>query len=414
MLSSSIFRTTALVISLGIAALVMVACGQRALISDVRASAGQISPNGDGVDDTLTINYTIGAPALVSVYLQNQAGERYDLRKDVERVASSDPYTLRFDGTVPGTTPEIVQQVLADGTYQWIVEATPLAGGAAQRGGAGTLDVRDAASQLPSIEDLSVTELFSPNEDADNDVAYFSYRLPYTATVSINLTDQHGAQIPFISDLEEGPFAQSHIWNGKQSDGSLVGSGIYTYTITARDAIGNVVQRSGPISVENPGRSEARITFVQIAPVEVALDNVITLTIRVKNTGNVPIKTQGPASGYRYTTEQTFATIEDGQWTEKGGGPWRIGLDWGGGRAYPFRWAMSPRPADQWAEPGQFDYLMPGEEVDVTGSVQIKQREDTMPFFAGLVHEGVGYPENNKGRTIICVGIPGVESQCPR
>lgn len=407
-------RTIALFISLGFVALVAVACGQQTLVSGVSASAAQISPNGDGVDDTLTINYTIGAPARVSVYLEDQAGTRYDLRKDIDRVPSRQPYTLRFDGTVPGQTADVLQQVLPDGAYRWVVEATPLAGGASTLGGRGDFEVRDAAAELPTIEDLNVTQRFSPNEDADDDVAYFNYRLPVTATVSINLTGSDGAQIPFISDLEEGPFAQSHIWNGKRPDGALVGSGVYTYTVTARDQIGNVVQRSGPITVENPGRSEARITFVQIAPVEVALDNVITLTIRVKNVGSVPIKTQGPASGFRYTTDETFSTIEGGQWAEKGGGPWRIGLDWGGGRAYPFRWAMSPRPIDQWAVPGQFDYLMPGEEVDVVGSVQIKQREDTIPFFAGLVHEGVGYPENNKGRTIVCVGIPGVESQCPR
>jgi hypothetical protein len=407
------FRIITFAVGIGLALLALSACGQQELISVQSPSPSTISPNGDGADDTLTISYTIGAPARVSVYLQDQAGTRYDLRKDVERIPSDDPYSLRFDGTVPGVTPDILQQVLKDGQYTWTVEATPVAGGA-PKSFSGTIEVRDAASALPSIEDLNVTQQFSPNEDADEDVAYFNYRLPMTATVSINLTGPNGAQIPFISDLEEGPYAQSHIWNGKQPDGALVGSGVYTYTITARDTIGNVVQRSGPISVENPGRSEARITFVQIAPVEVALDNVITLTIRVKNTGDVPIKTHGPASGFRYTTEQTYATVENGQWTEKGGGPWRIGLDWGGGRAYPFRWAMSPRPVDQWAEPGQFDYLMPGEEVDVVGSVQIKQREDTMPFFAGLVHEGVGYPENNKGRTIVCVGIPGVESQCPR
>jgi hypothetical protein len=37
-----------------------------------------------------------------------------------------------------------------------------------------------------------------------------------------------------------------------------------------------------------------------------------------------------------------------------------------------------------------------------------------MEFFAGLVHEGVGYPVNNVGRTLVCVGIPGIEDRCPR
>ena len=50
----------------------------------------------------------------------------------------------------------------------------------------------------------------------------------------------------------------------------------------------------------------------------------------------------------------------------------------------------------------------------MTGSVQVRQREDRMQFYAGLVHEGVGFPDNNKGRTLVCVGIPGIEGKCPR
>lgn len=376
-------------------------------------TAALISPNGDGQDDTLTFSYTIGQPARVTVYLEGSDGRRHVLREDALRVPSRAPYALIFDGTVPGDQPNVLQRVLEDGTYTWTLEATPTAGGAPMRS-SGTIEVRDAASQPPQIEDLNVTERFSPNEDADEDVAYFTYRLPVSATVTINLADRNNAQIPFIVDVPEGPYAQSHIWDGKRTDGSLIESGIYTYTITARDAVGNIVQRQGQIEVQQPGRSDARITFASIAPVEVALGNVITVTVRVKNTGDVPIRTQGPPSGYRYTTNELFSSIEDQQWAEKGGGFWRVGLDWGGGHGYPFRWAMSPRPMDQWAAPGAYDYLQPGEEAEIVGSVQIDQREDRMSFYTGLIHEGVGYPVDNVARTLVCVGIPGIEDRCPR
>lgn len=405
-------RNVMLIIGLMIAALMLAGCGQRALLSNVSASATTITPNGDGQADSVSINYMIGAPAQVSVYLKDSAGQTYTIRDKVPRVPSADPYSLRFDGTVPGAAPDVLQQVLPDGSYTWLVEATPTTGGAAQQA-SGTIEVRDAASQPPRIEDLSVTERFSPNEDADEDIAYFSYRLPVTATVSINIGG-NGLDIPFITDVEEGPYAQSHIWNGKQPDGSLIASGTYTYTITARDPVGNVVRESGQIAVENPGRSQARIVFAQIAPIDVALGSTITVTMRVKNTGDVPIKTQGPASGYQYTTNEMFSSVEDNKWAEKGGGFWRAGLDWGGGHGYPFRWAMTPRPPEQWAVPGQYDYLQPGEEADIIGRIRIDQREDRMAFYAGLVHEGVGYPVNNVARTIVCVGIPGVASQCPR
>lgn len=410
-----LFRFFLVLTSLALAVIVLTGCGRRELLSAVAVSADTITPNADGVNDTVTINYTIGQPARVSVYLQDTAGKQYTIRKDAPRTPSDEPYALRFDGTVDGGAEGMVQQVLPDGAYTWVVEATPESGGTPARQ-QGRLEVREAAQLSDAaglIADLQVTPQFSPNEDAVDDVAYFNYRLPVSATVSINVTQPNGEAFPFIS-AGEGPFAQSHIWDGKRPDGSLVTSGTYTYTITAQDAVGNIAQREGQIEVENPGRSEARISFVHIAPVEIALGNVITVTMRVENTGNVPIRTQGPASGYRYTTDDLYSSIEDKRWNEKGGGFWRVGLDWGGGQGYPFRWAMSPRPMDQWAQPGEYDYLMPGEVADITGSVQINRREDRMEFYAGLVHEGVGYPENNKGRTLVCVGIPGIEDKCPR
>ena len=390
----------------------LAACGRQELLSNVQASTATISPNGDGVADAMAINYRIGVPAKVSVVIEDSAGNQYPLREDTPRVPSREPYTLIFDGTVPGTDEGVRQQVLPDGTYRWVLEATATDGTTATQ--RGEFQVENAVATPPTIEDLSVTPRFSPNEDAVDDVAYFTYQLPVSATTSINLTDEKGQLIPFISDLPEEAAVQSHIWDGKRTDCSLVGAGTYTYTVTARDEVGNIVERQGEIVVEDPGRSQARITFTHIAPVEVSLGSVITVTARVKNTGDVAIRTQGPASGYQYTTNNSFSSIEDGQYAEKGGGFWRLGLDWGGGHGYPFRWALSSRPPEEWAEPGRFDYLQPGEEVEVTGSVKIEQREDRMQFYVGLVHEGVGYPVNNAGRTLICVGIPNVESKCPR
>lgn len=401
-------------IGLSLMVVTISACGRGELLSNVSASASTITPNGDGTTDSLAINYTIGQPANVSVFVEDATGQRFVLRDNTPRVPSNQPYTLIFDGTVQGAEPNVRQQVLPNGTYTWTVEAKALGDNGAASRQNGTVEVRDAASTPPVIQDLNVTEQFSPNEDAQDDVAYFTYRLPVSATVTINLSDSANNQIPFITELPEGPYAQSHIWDGKRPDGSLVPAGTYTYTITTQDPIGNVAERTGRIAVEQPGRSQARVLFTHIAPVELALGNTITVTVRVKNTGDVPIRTHGPPSGYQYSTNNSFSSVEDNTYAEKGGGFWRVGLDWGGGHGYPFRWAMTARPPEQWAEPGVADYLQPGEEADITGTVTIEQREDRMQFYVGLIHEGVGYPVNNVGRTLICVGLPNVEARCPR
>jgi hypothetical protein len=384
--------------------LLLAGCGQAQLLSGVGPSSLLITPNGDDHDDVATISYSIGARSHVKIYVQDQHGTRYTLRENALRVPASQPYTLRFDGTVEGTGGPVIQRILPNGDYTYVVEAMPDAGGASAQA-TGTIQIRDAATTLPMFEALKVTpETISPNEDAIDDVATFSYRLPITATVTINISDGKET-VPFISDLEEGPYEQSNIWDGKRPDGSLLSTGIYTYTVRAADRIGNVVERSGRIAVEAPGRAEAHITYVNIAPDAVALGNVITVTAKIKNTGDVPIRTQGPAAGYRYTTNVPFSAIEGQRWAEKGGGFWRLGLDWGGGHGYPFRWALTSRPAEQWDEPGVADWLNPGEEVTITGTVAVEQREDKMYFYVGLVHEGVGYPEDRKGVTLVQVGF---------
>ena len=140
------------------------------------------------------------------------------------------------------------------------------------------------------------------------------------------------------------------------------------------------------------------------------LGEVLTVTMRVRNTGTVPIRTYGPPSGYEYTTDQVFSSVEDGAYTAQAGGFWRVGVDWdansgGGAKRYPYRWAVSPRPAEQWAVPFVEDFLMPGEEAVVTGRIRILQRETRMGFYVGLIQDGVGFFQDRTGRTIVEVGF---------
>jgi hypothetical protein len=150
--------------------------------------------------------------------------------------------------------------------------------------------------------------------------------------------------------------------------------------------------------------------YASIAPQRVMLGGVLTVTIRVKNTGTVPIRTYGPASGYQYTTDQVFSSVADGHYAAQAGGFWRIGLDWdansgGGPKRYPFRWALSQKPPEQWKIPGVEDWLMPGEEVEITGQVQILQHETKMGFYVGLIQDGVGFFQDRSARTIVEVGF---------
>ncbi|MFN3372210.1 MAG: hypothetical protein ACK44M_01435 [Chloroflexus sp.] len=382
-------------------------CAAAPLLGEVTVNAERYEP---GAGAPLAISYEIGRAALVDIYVLDAAGQRYDLRRAQPRAAATDPYVLRFDGSVPTNDPQVVRRLLPPGQYTLVVAARAADGNTTAERRL-PLTIVGEAIEPPIIENLMVwPPVISPNADAIDDVAEFTYRLPVSATVNIEVLAPNGEVIPVVTREEEGPFEQRHVWNGKRPNGSLLEAGVYTYTVRAEDTFGNVVQRQGQITLADVGQPEARIVYSMIAPQRVMLGEVITVTIRVRNTGTVPIRTYGPPSGYEYTTDEVFSSVENGAYAAQAGGFWRVGMDWdansgGGPKRYPYRWSISPRPPEEWAQPFVEDFLYPGEEAEIIGRVRILQRETRMGFYVGLIQDGVGFFQDRTGRTIIDVGF---------
>jgi hypothetical protein len=397
-----------LLIALVALTLVLPSCGASPLLADVSLSAPVLQPSAGGA--TVTIAYRVGRDAQVSIYLEDAAGTHYTLREDEPRRASPDPYTLRFDGTAPTDDPVLKRRLLASGTYNVVVEARTGDGSTARASQPLTLQSSDAP--LPDIADLVVApQVISPNADAINDVAEITYRLPVTATVDISVTSPDGGEVfPLVTDEEQEPILHRQVWNGRAPDGRVLADGVYTYTIRAVDAYGSTVERQLPIEVRGSGQPEVTITYSYMAPQALMLGEVLTITLRVKNTGLVPIRTYGPPSGYQYSTQDVFSSVEDSRYAAKSGGFWRIGADWdansgGAAKRYPYRWAISPRPPEQWKVPFVEDVLAPGEEATITGRIKVEQQETKMGFYVGLIQDGVGFFQDRTGRTIIEVGF---------
>jgi hypothetical protein len=382
------------------------ACSAPTLLGDVVLSADAYNP---ATDPVLTVSYQIRRAATVDIALTDAQGRQFDLRRDQARAAAEAPYVLRFDGSVPIDDGRVIRRLLEPGAYELVVTARAVDGRTQQQ----RLPVTITGEQLPlpAVEDLlAVPSRISPNADAIDDVVEFTYRLPISATVDISVRSADGEQIPIVTREQEGPFLQQHVWNGKRPNGSLLAAGIYTYTVRAEDRFGNIVQEQGTLELTDVGQPEARIVYSSIAPERVMLGEVVTVTMHVRNTGTVPIRTYGPPSGYEYSTEDVFSSVDDGAYTAQAGGFWRIGVDWdansgGGAKRYPYRWAVSPREPADWAVPFVEDFLMPGEEAVVIGRIRVLQRETRMGFYVGLIQDGVGFFQDRTGRTIVEVGF---------
>jgi hypothetical protein len=383
------------------------ACGSTALLTDVVLSQPVLQPSGAG--ETLAISYVVGREALVSVALVAADGTTYPLRRDQRRMPSGEPYTLQFDGTAPTDDPVIRRRALPGGMYRVVLAATGVDGTRATA--EVPLQIVGDERQPPSIDGLvAAPTTISPNADGIDDVSEITFSVPVTTTVDLVVTGPDGTVYPFISGEELGPANQRFIWNGRTVDGFLLDDGAYRYTVRVRDGLGNVVERGGEITIADGGQPSATITYSTMAPQALMLGEVLTVTMRVMNDGDVPIRTYGPASGYEYTTDDVYSSIEDGAFTARSGGFWRIGVDWdansgGGARRYPYRWAITPRPPEAWRIPFVEDVLLPGEEALVVGRIRVRQPETRMGFYVGLIQDGVGFFQDRTGRTIIHVGL---------
>lgn len=391
-------------------------CGTGTTLSDASLSGPTLEPTGNG--ENVSISYRIGQESKVWVYLQDGGGQRYALRDGQQRQPSTDPYVLRFDGTVPVANDAngLVRRLLPDGQYACTVEAESGAG--KQQQGCGTLTIRSGNAQPPLLENLLATPAtISPNADGVDDETEITYQLPVTATVNITIAGPDGTTYPFVTDEEQSPEPQRRNWNGKTLDGAVLPDGQYTYTVRAQDEYGNIVQRNGQVAIQGGGQPEMQITLIRMAPESLMRGDVLTVTLRVKNVGDVPIRTYGPPSGYEYSTDQVFSSVENGAFAAKPGGYWRVGVDWdansgGAAKRYPYRWAVTPRTPAQWKVPplqgdplsGE-DVLMPGEEAEIIGRIRVDQPETRMGFYGGLIQDGVGFFQDKIGRTIINVGF---------
>ncbi len=388
-----------LVVVAGFALLLAVAatatgCGPSgAALSNVVASSTMIVPGSTGIGKppgVVELRYTLGKEGNVSVRLAGPAASTL-----LRRVQTAGEHILRFAGVITSSqgidSYTLVRRAVPPGDYTVSVDA----GGETQ---SLPVKVGGAAVQPPVMQNILLhPDTISPNGDAVDDTADLTFRTSQTSTLSLNLIAHDGTRTTILAPVKRGPGEHNVPINGQNFAGETLPDGVYTATLRAQDPLGNRVEAVKQLTIQAGGKPSITIERVEITPQQVMLGGAISVTITVKNTGKVPLRTQGPDPGYTYTTNDSYSSIEGNKLVDRAG-LWRVGADWdgnsGGGGAYryPFRWGFGHT-------------LQPGETMVTGGKIVILKQESTMWFFAGALQEGVRIVQDRLGRTAIHVGF---------
>jgi hypothetical protein len=377
--------------------------GDNSLLRNVQVDKTEISPNADGDTDATTISYEISRNATVSIYFENEAGERFFFREEKARGAGE--YSVTFSGVVdPYTLPddqvhgEILARLLQDGRYTWAIRATDENNVTEIE--QGELLIVDADPVLPDIRDFSLDKtIFTPNRDGiDDRVQPQFYLAKDVEHVRVFLQLPDGSELP-ISEFEQVVEPNAEGWHyydyegGVDSGATPPPDGTYPIVVIAQDLAGQRVRVEKELTIQFGGVPRARIisppagNTVSWSATAVPLCDVITFSVTVENYGSTPIRTSGPPPGTMYDSEWNYNTL--GWFTQSGA--FRLGIGFENELTnYPYRWALGS-PEDLEVIDG-FTYLMPGKRATVTGSIRmVNDFGDRNPqtVWAGLIHEDV-------------------------
>ena len=419
--------------------LILAACGELAftagpLLHDVTVSAPMITPNADGDNDVAEIRYSLRRSADLSIFFENEGGERFYFRQDRRR--SPGEYSVLWGGVVDEPQVldtdygpvEIVSHVLPDGDYRWIVEATDDQG--ATESVSGTISLQEGETSIPELRNFAVVpDVFRPNQDGlrDDWVSISYYLSKDVEDLQLYLVDPAApgvrffiAEEPAVVESNEQGFHEYRYEGGLDLNAEPPPDGTYSIVGEARDAAGNAVRVERSLTLEEGGKPRADVAQGEIdwqgemnRVVSVPLGEKFCFSAVVANEGTVPIRTTGPWPGQEYQfTENYNALAAEGNeaWFQQAG-VWRFGINYDTtGIDFPFRWAVG-RPEDlerriidgeeQW-------YLMPGTSGEVSGCIVMDEKPPvgTNFWWGGLIHEFVAVTNNYVDRISVEVGAP--------
>lgn len=426
-------------LALLLAALLLAGCGELALTSgpllyNVSFSQPLISPNADGKDDATEIAYSLRRPANVSIYFENDQGERLYFR-EARRRAPGD-YTVLWGGVVDQEQDlettygpvHVLSRVLPDGAYKWVVEATDDSGHSEQA--TGTITLQGGDTTLPELNNFVVVpDVFRPNQDGlrDDWVSISYYLNKDVDQIGLYLEDpKHPGVRTFIAEKAEVAKPTEQGYHEYRYEGGVdlnaepPADGTYSLVGEARDAAGNAIQVIRQLTIEEGGKPRAEIAQGDIdwegevnRTVSVPLGDKLCFKAIVTNIGTVPIRTSGPWPGQEFKFSENYNTLaarQDESWFPQPG-VFRFGINYDTtGVDFPFRWAIGRQEdLEKRVINGEDQYyLLPGKSGQVSGCIVMDEKPPvgTQYWWGGLIHQSVSVVNNDVDRITVQVEAP--------
>ncbi len=375
-------------------------------LTSAEFSLSAITPNADGEADVTRITYSLNRPATVSIYFVNNAGERFYFRR--ERARESGEHTVEFSGIVgayrlPGDTfeGELLNRVLQDGAYQWVIEAHDEAGAAGNK--SGSLSIAQADTALPELLNFTASPpVFSPNQDGINDRILINVYLTKAVSeggLRVSLIDPNGVELDIPEQTGAIKRGEAGLHAFDYDGGIDLGQepppdGAYTVRAEVEDRLGQKLVVTSALTIANGGLPRAEIYKgeVEWSAKTLLAGETLYFTLTVENYSDAPIRTSGPGPGYVYPSMDANYNFA-GERVQSGA--WRVGLMCENClNDYPWRWALgAPDSLLAIEENGAtYYYLAPGQRATLTGGVvldQIIENRNPQYFWVGLIHEDV-------------------------
>jgi flagellar hook assembly protein FlgD len=226
--------------------------------SGTQPAEGQLpvfTPNGDGVDDTLTLTWTLSEAATVKYVVSDSSGNT---------VRTFTAQAAKGAGTNSWNGLDRDGNRVADGRY--VVKATPT-DGAGNVGDSVTtkvvlLTTMRVATAAPSV--------FDPNGHGSTNTQTQTVTLDHAATVDWVIRDDNGATVRTVMNNEKHAAGDlTFTWDGRSDTAQPVPNGIYWIVTSAKTARGTETTQSritvGPFKVDVAVGSGGTVTVKLVA-----------------------------------------------------------------------------------------------------------------------------------------------------